>query len=312
MDIHFIAVHVLQLQWPSSLNEWKEGNNIPVDRLHWASSVLINGNMYFGGNDQESDIVIKYNPVNGNWSELPRAPVKAFAMTSFNNQLVLIGGDSADSIDVDSIMVWDCNGCKWIKYDHSLPTGRSQSAAVCYENQYLIVACGFLCKRDVDVLDIANGKCYKAQSVPQGGHSISSVVVGDRWYLSSGHWKDCEPHIYYTHLSTLKHTAKSDGPTTESIWHELPRPPVALPTLLSLQEHLFLAGGAMENDRYMQEIYCYDQKSGKWELCGKLPVAMFGASCAVLPSREMIVAGGKTKNDIESKRVWIASTLSNI
>ena len=40
MDIHFIAVHVLQLQWPYSL-EWKEGKNIPVNRLHWASSMEI-------------------------------------------------------------------------------------------------------------------------------------------------------------------------------------------------------------------------------------------------------------------------------
>ena len=57
MDIHFIAFHVLQPQWPSSL-EWKEGKNImPFDRLHWPYSVLINGNMWFEGNDQVTDIV---------------------------------------------------------------------------------------------------------------------------------------------------------------------------------------------------------------------------------------------------------------
>lgn len=74
-----------------------------------------------------------------------------------------------------------------------------------------MVAHGFSYKREVDVLDISNGICHKAQSVPQGGHGISSVVVGDRWYLSSENWKDNEPHIFFTNLSTLNHTTKSDG-----------------------------------------------------------------------------------------------------
>lgn len=69
-----------------------------------------------------------------------------------------------------------------------------------------------------------------------------------------------------------------------------------------------LAGGTI-NKEYIQEIYHYNHKSRKWEPCGShvayyISLSMFGSSCAVLQSVDMIVAG--TKDVIESKRVWLA------
>ena len=255
--------------------------------------------MYCGGTDGFSNTVIQYNPESGDWSELPRSPVKAFAITSLNGQLVLAGGGRDDA----RITVWDSGRSEWVHPYPPMPTGRGGSAAVGYQN-YLIVACGSPYRSEVEVLDSSSGKWYSAQPVPLGGHWMSSVVIGDRWYLSSfGLWKDGKEYIFWAHLPTLTSSVTSAHTTTEHIWHELPTPPVARPTLLALQGHLLLVGGL----GCVQKIHHYDQETRQWRVCGQLPVGMFAPCCAVLPSGDLMVAGGRTGDtDDTSKRMWIA------
>ena len=254
--------------------------------------------VYCGGTDY-TNVVIQYNLESGDWSELPRSPVTCFAMTSLNGQLVLAGGSSGDT----RITVWDSGRSEWVHPYPPMPTGRAKAAAVGYQ-KYLIVACGVYHKSEVEVLDSSSGRWYSAQPVPVRGHTMSSVVVGDCWYLSSfGRWVDGKEHIFWAHLPTLTSSATSAHTTTEHIWHELPTPPVEQPTLLALQGHLLLVGGG----GWVQEIHRYDQETGQWRVCGQLQVGMEAPCCAVLPSGDLMVAGGiagDTKN--YSKRMWIA------
>ena len=257
--------------------------------------------VYCGGTDPSFNTVNQYNPESGDWSELPTPPVNGgFAMTSLNGQLVLIGGGFGNDA---RITVWDSGRSEWVHPYPPMPTGQGLSAAVGYQN-YLIVACRFPCMSEVEVLDSSSGRWYSAQPVPVGGHLMSSVVVGDCWYLSSfGDWKDGKKHIFLAHLPTLISSATSAHTTTEHIWHELPTPPVAGPTILALQGQLLLVGGV----GYIQEIHCYDKETRQWRVCGQLPVAMEAPCCAVLPSGDLMVAGGGTGDTKkESKRMWIA------
>ena len=276
------------LQWPLSLH-WRRGNDIPTDRLFRASSVIISGMVYCGGND---DDVVQYNPVSGEWSELPSPPVKWFAMTSFNDQFVLAGGRGDDT----RITVWDSGHSKWVHPYPPMPTGRAFSAAVGYQN-YLIVACGHPYMDVVEVLDSSSGRWHNAQSVPVGGSNMSSVVVGDCWYLSSfREWNDEKEHIFWAHLPTLISSATSAHTSTASIWHELPTPPVKRPTLLALQGHLLLVGGGS----FDQEIHRYDPETRQWRECGQLPFGMYAPCCAVLPSGDLMVA-------VAYCRMWIGN-----
>ena len=142
------AIQIRSIQWPLSLN-WRRGKDIPTNKLLCASSVVINGMVYCGGTDA-TNVVIQYNPKSGDWSEFPRSPVVAFAMTSLNGQLVLTGDDTR-------ITVWDSGRSEWVHPYPPMPTGRSQSAAVGYQN-YLIVACGARYKSEVEVLDSSSGR----------------------------------------------------------------------------------------------------------------------------------------------------------
>ena len=254
--------------------------------------------VYCGGTDA-TDVVIQYNPESGDWSELPRSPVEGFAMTSLNGQLVLAGGYGNDA----RITVWDSSCSEWVHPYPPMPTGLPLPVAMGYQN-YFIVACGLMHKSEVEVLDSSSGRWYSAQPVPVGGHRMSSVVVGDHWYLSTFvGWKDKKEHIFWTHFPTLTSSATSAHTTTEHIWHELPTPPVERPTLLALQGHLLLVGGW----GYVQEIHRYDQETRQWRVCGQLPVGMYTPCCAVLPSGDLMVAGGVTGDTKKySKGMWIA------
>ena len=294
-----VLLQVQPLQWPLSLN-WRQGKDLPIDVLLCAFSVVINGVVYCGGNNPLSPDVIQLTPENGDWSKLPRSPVTGFAMTSLNGQLVLAGGMGGDA----RITVWDSGHSEWVYLYPPMGTGRGLSAAVGYQ-KYLIVACGSPKRSDVEVLDSSSGRWYSAQPVPVGGHCMSSVVISDCWYLSSyGGWEDGKDHIFWAHLPTLTLSATSAHSTTERIWHELPTPPVAEPTLLALQGHLLLIGG----DGYSQEIHRYDKEAREWRVCGQLPVGMYVPCCAVLPFGDLMVAGGWTgDNKALSKRMWLAN-----
>ena len=133
---------------------------------------------------------------------------------------------------------------------------------------------------------------------------MSSVVIGDHWYLSSLYWEDDNPHIFTAHLPTLVSSAVSPARTSSaSIWQELPTPPVNGPTLLALQNHLLLVGGRGQ----VHDLHNYDPLAKKYSLCGQLPVGMWGPSCAVLPSGELMVAGGHVEGIRLSRQVWIGS-----
>ena len=260
-------------------------------------TALLNGMVYVGGGDSVSGgIVLQYSPESGDWSKLPDAPVCGLAMTSLNGQLVLVGNHGGYS---DRITVWDSGRGEWAHPYPPMPIGRGLSAAVGYQN-YLIVACGF---SHMEVLDSSSGRWYSAQSLPVGGNRMSSAVVGDHWYVSSfGCWKDGKRHIFCAHLPTLISSATSAAhANAASIWQELPTPPVDWPTLLALQGHLLLVGGG----GCVQELHRYDPETRQWRECGQLPVGMYCPSCAVLPSGELMVAGGSVKDIGYSHQMWL-------
>ena len=268
---------------------------------------IINGVVYVGGGGF-SVVVLEFHPGRGKWSKLPRPNAKDFAMATLNGQLLLVGGSGGEG---KILRVWEGARGGWTQPYPAMPTGRWGSAAVGYQ-YYLIVACGGNDNNGevdtVEVLDGSSHRWYSAQPVPMAGWRMSSVVIGDHWYLSSLQWNDDNYHIFTAHLRTLVSSAVSAARTNSpSIWQELPTPPVCDPTLLALQNHLFLVGG--RGPAY--DIHHYNPLDKKYSQCGQLPIGICGPSCAVLPSGELMVAGGEVQGIIGcSRQVWIGSVVT--
>ncbi len=241
----------------------------------------------FAREDNNEYMVMRYDPSRGEWSQLPKSTERWFAMTSVKDQLLLAGGGG----DSTAIQLWDCEGHRWnTQHYPRMPTGRTQSAAVGYQ-QYLIVACGSN-KDTVEVLDCSTHQWYSAQPVPVGGDRMTAVIIVDYMFISSYNWSDDQPHVFSAHLPTLISNA-THNTTTGPTWQELLPSPVCGPTLLALQNHLLLVGGREVGGKgRRKELYRYDAEGKKWSKCGEFPVGMYAPSCAVLPSGELLVAGG--------------------
>ena len=250
----------------------------------------------FARGDNNDYIVMRYDPSSGEWSQLPKSTERYFAMASVKDQLLLAGGLGGST----AIQLWDSEGHHWTTQHYPrMPSGRPQSAAVGYQ-QYLIVACGGY-KDTVEALDCSTHQWYSAQPVPVGGRGMTAVIISDYVYISSYDWRDGQPHVFSAHLPTLISNATRNT-TTDPTWQELPSPPVYGPTLLALQNHLLLVG------RVRKELYRYEAEGKKWSKCGELPVGMYAPSCAVLPSGELLVAGGFVKGvGRYSQQVWVGS-----
>ena len=246
-------------------------------------------------------IALKYNPTTEDYGMLPKCSEHYFAMASVNDELVLAGGQG-DSTDIQLL---DREGSHWVTEHYpKMPTGRLSPAALGYHN-YLIVACGSN-GDTVEVLDCSTNQWYSAQPVPVGGDFMSAVIIQDIAYISSHHWRDGRRHVFSAHLPTLISNAKcgANQTSTDPIWQKLPPPPVHGPTLLALQDHLLLVGGVEVGNAF----YRYEPGRKRWIACGRLPVKMYGPSCAVLPSGELFVAGGGVEGVEEySQQVWIGS-----
>ena len=258
-----------------------------------------------GGGDARGDnnryIVVRYDPSSGEWSQLPKSTEHFFSMASVKDQLLLAGGLGGST----AIQLMDSEGHCWKHYPR-MPTGRALSAAVGYQ-QYLIVACGYHYKDTVEVLDCSTHQWYSAQPVPVGGDAMTAVIISDYVYISSYRWSDGQPHMFSAHLPTLISNA-THNVTTGPTWQELPSPPVGGPTLLALQNHLLLVGGKeVGGSGRRKELYRYEAEGKKWSKCGELPVGMAVPSCAVLPSGELLVAGGAVKGVRYSQQVWVGS-----
>ena len=248
--------------------------------------------------DNNEYIVMRYDPTSGEWSQLPKSTERFFAMASVKDQLLLAGGEGGST----AIQLWDSEGHRWnTQHYPRMPTGRALSAAVGYQH-YLIVACGSN-KVTVEVLDCSTHQWYSAQPVPVGGGLMTAVIISDYVYILSYLWIDGQPHVFSAHLPTLISNATCNT-TTGPTWQELPSPPVREPTLLALQNHLLLVGGG----RRRKDLYRYEAEGKKWSNCGELTVGMWAPSCAVLPSGELLVAGGSVVGVGRcSQQVWVGS-----
>ena len=253
-----------------------------------------------GGAREENNryMVMKYDTSTGEWSQLPKSTTYFFAMGSVNDNLLLAGGVGSKT----DIQLLDSEKHHWTTWCYSgMPTGRGCLAAVGYQN-YLIAACGD-CKDTVEVLDCSTHWWYSAQPVPVGGILMTAVIISDYIYISSYFWNDGQPHVFSAHLPTLVSNAMHHI-TTVPTWKELPSPPVYGPTLLAMQNHLILVG----RKGMGKELYRYEPETETWSVCGELPVKMWGPSCAILPSGELFVAGGKVEGDeYYSQQVWVGS-----
>ena len=273
---------------------------MPIKMGDSVQSVVIGDTVYVGGGTALNycDVCTVMKLEQDQWTKLPEYTAKYFAMTSLANRLVLVGGfDLRNYKPTNQLAVFESG--EWTHPYSPMNIARECSTAVSFNN-HIIVAGGGYDKEErtssVEVLDVASRRWYIAQSLPNPRSDLKSTLIGNTLYLMGG-WDHTgvTKTVHHVDLNELVAKALSnlDTPTP---WQTLQEVPLVCSAFLSIGRSLLAVGGRDDRRNPSSSIHLYQPDTRRWVKVGDLPTARYCCTCSVLPSGEVIVAGGQTNN----------------
>ena len=125
---------------------------------------------------------------------------------------------------------------------------------------------------------------------------MRSSLVGDIFYIMGGQiYPGSHNKVCKVNLNELITKAVSKQ-ATPMLWQTIEITPLQCSTPLHVGRCLLAVGGNAGEcfDKPRSSIYLYEPDTRRWVIVGDMPTARFSCSCSVLPSGEVIIAGGQT------------------
>ena len=288
--------------------KWRRGKDMPIKMGSTVQSVVIGYSVYVGGGNADSvedrHTVMKLDLQQDVWQKLPQSKTRSFAMISHANQLVLVGGDDQLTQTVSKqIAVFESG--KWTHPDPPMNIARVCATALSF-NDFIIVTGGrtqlkskyydLSSSDSVEVLDVRSGRWYIAEPICSKQAEMRSTQVGDIFYIIGGQIQQgSNKEVYKVNLNELITKAVSKQ-ATPTLWQTIQNIPLRNSTPLHVGRCLLAVGGNAGDllDKPRSSIYLYNPDTRRWVIVGDMPTPRFNCSCSVLPSGEVIIAGGQT------------------
>ena len=290
-----------------------------------ATAVWHGDKLYVGGGTSEnfSDLfgLYIYIPTTDTWDTLIETPVYWFGLTTYNSQLVLVGGKEYNESFVSNL--WTLSeDCQWQETLPPMRTERHSACAVSYENHLLLVAGGVELKIGISsVVEIFNGSHWLVtQPLPIGYYNLKSVILDENWYLMGGCGRNLqeEKAVHYASLDSLLASCQPSETSQPSsaVWKRLTDTPNPLISTALFGSRLIDIGG--EECSLLSSIHAYSFPTNSWIHVGDIPVDINQTYSVVLPTGELMVVGGfggwkSTRNVLKArvKGILLLSLLLN-
>ena len=251
--------------------------------------------------------ILRYDLHSQQWVEPLQYQYYWCGMTTVSSQLVMVGGcDASTYKTTNKLAVWSTSQRSWTHPYPPLNTPRYSPAVSTY-HQRLVVAGG----RDdsltdlatVETLDTSVSYCQwlSATGLPVSCSRMSAAITHSTLYLLGG---SLDKKVLSVSLSALTDT---DKPPAQ--WRTLPDAPLGYSTAIDVYGSLLAVGGSHGRQR-SSAIHVYDQEKNKWNMVGNLPTKRQDCMCCLLPSGDILVAGGQDRNgrtsriDVAAVRPW--------
>ena len=275
--------------------------------------VVLERSVYVGGGvtyDDDEYYIQVFNMKTQNWSRLPRYEYIRFAMTVINHHLTLVGGIGGVVGEVtNQLAVYEPSSQQWTYPYNPMPTPRVSPAVLMYDI-WLLVAGGYGASytnlATVELFNTSTNQWLAASSLPTPCGLLTSAIVDNYGYLVT-HSKQVIRVSLPDIVSQTVNQSTSKSPT---LWCRLPDTPLSYSTAISLRGYLLAVGGSHDNGTRRTDIHLYQPESEQWTKVGDLPNAREYCSCVVLPSGELLVAGGGESSVGRTSRVDVASVLN--
>ena len=237
--------------------------------------------------------ILRYDLHSQQWMEPLQYQYWECGMTTVSSQLVMVGGYDVSILKITNrVAVYSPSQRRWSQPYPPLKTPRDLPAVSTY-HQRLVVAGG----RDasgtnlasVEVLDISVRHCQwlSATGLPVSCYRISAAITDSVLYLLGG---SLDTQVLSVSLSALTET---DKPPAQ--WRTLPDAPLEYSTAIAVRGSLLAVGGSHGGQR-SSAIHVYNQEKNAWNKVDDLPTVRQDCACCLLPSGEILVAGGRDRH----------------
>ena len=270
--------------------------------MGYPQSVTVDTAVYIAGRDRGSGVILRYDPHTNEWTELPHCQYYHFTLTELTHQLVVVGGyDVSTRKRIKTVQVYDPSQRSWKQPYPPMNTPRNVPAVSTY-HQRLVVAGGHDGGdlASVEILDTSVHHCQwlSATPLPVSCRLMSAAITHGTLYLLGG---SLGKQILSVSLSALTQT---DKPPAQ--WRTLPDAPLEYSTAIAVHGSLLAVGGSHGRQR-SSAIHVYDQEKNTWNKVGDLPTKRRDCACCLLPSGEILVAGGYDRNGYWTSRMDVAA-----
>ena len=270
-------------------------------------SVTVDTVVYIAERHRVSGVILRYDLHSQQWMEPLQYQYWACGMTTVSSQLVMVGGkDVSTNKTTNRVAVYSPSQRRWRRWSRPYPplkTPRYLPAVSTY-HQRLVVAGGSYASgpklATVEILDISVRHCQwlSATGLPVSCRLMSAAITHDALYLLGG---SLGKQVLSVSLSALTQT---DKPPAQ--WRTLPDAPLEHSTAIAVHGSLLAVGGSHGRQR-SSAIHVYDQEKNAWNKVGDLPTEREDCACCLLPSGEILVAGGEVSQYNWTSRMDVAA-----
>ena len=239
-----------------------------------------------------SRVILRYDPHSNKFTQLPLYQYCYFTMTELTHQLVMVGGvDVSTRKTTNTVAVYSSSQRRWTHPYPPMSTPRSYPAVATYQ-QHLVVAGGSddsgTYIATVEILDTTLRQWLSASGLPVSCSRMSAAITHGTLYLLGG---SLGKQVFSVSLSALTQT---DKPPAQ--WRTFSDAPLKDSTAIAVHGSLLAVGGSHIRQR-SSAIHVYNQEKSVWNKVGDLPAERTYCACSLLPSGEILVAGGQDGND---------------
>jgi hypothetical protein len=186
--------------------KWREGPEIPADRLRGSTGVFSKGDKIYlvcgiidGHWDGHVTWFDEYDTKTGTWKKLPDAPRPRdhFQAALMGDKVYLAGGRTSHAaigkvldLTIKEVDVYDFKSNSWTTLNNDLPTPRAGTASIA-KAPYLLVMNGESVQQvpahaEVEVLDTRTNTWSRLPDLQKGRHGTGTVFWKGKLYVAAG------------------------------------------------------------------------------------------------------------------------------